>query len=240
MEFFRQNQRAHFDDNCFPYQSLYGVDSPFHQAMSKRLLAFAQARTGQCVLDVGCGLGRATIPLLAAGCQVVGLDISQTSLDWLQRRVAELQLGDRFSAACTPIEDYDSSMGFDLVLGRGVLHHLAQPGFILAKLRQRLLPSGRIVFMDPNPFNPFWVPFISMHPNLSWSVERYVLRTTPGYTQRLLRSSGFEQVECVYAGMLPPLLWGFLPGVEKIESTLAGLPVLDRLAMYSLVRGTAP
>ncbi len=46
------------------------------------------ARYGQPVLDLGCGAGRLLVPLLAAGIDIDGCDISQDMLDQCRRRAA--------------------------------------------------------------------------------------------------------------------------------------------------------
>ncbi len=42
------------------------------------------------VLEVGCGHGRVTLPLVDSGCQVVGVDLDPVALDWLRESVGQL------------------------------------------------------------------------------------------------------------------------------------------------------
>ncbi|MFH1414644.1 MAG: class I SAM-dependent methyltransferase [Elusimicrobiota bacterium] len=80
MDKWEERQKYHFDQNAEAYPAMYGKDSPFHKAMTERFLALACPVPGEEVLDVGCGMGRTTVPLLEAGCNVTGIDISSQAL----------------------------------------------------------------------------------------------------------------------------------------------------------------
>jgi len=91
--------------------------------------------------------------------------------------------------------------------------------------------------MEPNPINPGWLPLHIFHPALSLSVERYLLRGTPGRTRRMLAQAGFRDLHCVFAGLVPPPLWGRVARLDEAEQWLTSIPVLRKLALYLLIRG---
>lgn len=235
-----EKQRAHFDEKAPEYAPLYGKETPFHEAMTALLLERAGVGTGDEVLDLGCGFGRTTIPLLRRGCRVTGLDISAASLDALSERLSELGLSAGFEAVHQAVEKLEVEQCFRNILGRGILHHLEDPNTVLPLVRRALLPGGWVTFMDPNPLQPAWIPFITFHPTLSWSVERYFLRLTPGRCRRLLEAAGFEAVELSFLGMVPPPVWGRIPGTQRLERVLHAVPGLRRLGLYQVVRGRNP
>ncbi len=230
-----ENQRTHFDGRAADYRDMYGAETPFHDAMTARLLALARASPGLRVLDVGCGPGRTTVPLIRAGCLVTGLDISGAGLDLLLERLTSLGLRDRFEPLCQPAESLDAQRCYDLVIGRGLLHHLDDPLEVLRRVGRALVPGGRAAFMDPNPLQPAWIPFITFHPTLSWSIEAHVLRHTPRYNRRLFSAAGLGPAMIHYAGLVPPPLWGRMPWVDPLEDSATRLPAVRLLALYQIV-----
>jgi len=232
-----EDQRRHFNKRLPEYVNMYGVDSSFHNAMAGSFLDLARPRQGESVLDIGCGMGRASVPLLQAGCYVTGLDISGPSLDALIRRVDKLGLTEKFDAVCRGAEEIEYTKRFQLVTGRGILHHLNDPVAVIRKIRRALLPGGRAVFMDPNPLNLAWIPYILFHPTLAWSIERRVLRQTPSRTIAMLETAGLKRIRHTYAGLVPPPLWGRVSRAADIERRLVAVPVLRKLALYLLVSG---
>jgi 2-polyprenyl-3-methyl-5-hydroxy-6-metoxy-1,4-benzoquinol methylase len=230
-----QNQQRHFDDATPAYLVMYGAETPFQEEMTRQLLTLAQVREQEQVLDIGCGVGRLTIPLLRAGCKVTGLDVSRPTLDTLVRRVNELGMSDRFLPLCLPVENLDYQKKFDLVTGRGILHHLQDPLPVLRQVRAALSPNGRAVFLDPNPLQPLWFPFVLLHPTLSLPMERYLWRGTPNRIQQLLNQAGLIPQSFHFLGLVPPPLWDRLPKMAVLETWLESIPLLRQLSLYWMV-----
>lgn len=109
-------------------------------------------RAGGEVLEYGCGNGRVTLALARAGVRVTGVDASRFMLDDLKqqlkrepalvRRRVRLVLGDmrtqrlsrRFQLAIMPFNVF------------GHLYERRDVELVLARVRQHLLPGGRLVF----------------------------------------------------------------------------------------------
>ena len=125
------------------------------------------------VLDVGCGNGiPITRALLAAGCDVLGVDSSPRMLDRFQQNCA----GTRFF--CCPIQTCElGARAFDAAIAWGVIFHMehAEQRQAIAKVASALRPGGIFLFtagdehgsiqgqpMDGVPFR-YW----------SFSVEGY-------------------------------------------------------------------
>jgi len=233
----QERQRQHFDQHVERYRPLYASDSPFHQRITARLFALARPVAGEEVLDLGCGWGRTTLPLLAAGCRVTGLDISAATLAALTARVAEAGASDRFSAICQPAEELAAEQRFSLAIGRGFLHHLEQPLPVLRRVHRALQPGGRALFLDPNPLNPGWLPLHLLHPALSVRDERYLWLQTGDRVRRLMLQAGFADVRLDFVGFVPGASARCAHAIDDLESRLGQLPVLRRLALYKIISG---
>lgn len=231
-------QRAHFEAGALRYQKLYGDSTPFHDAMTQRLLELADLRPGLKVLDLGCGPGRTTVPLLRAGCEVTGLDLSEKSQALLSSRIQDLGLDAGFTARTGPAEGLEDHRAFDRVIARGLLHHLEKPAPVLERVRRALRPGGRLVLMDPNPGQPLWAALITLHPSLSWPIEQHLYRHTARFNRALLTAAGLEKIEIDYLGLVPPPAWGLPMELGDLEDRLRRVPGLRRLALYMVSRAT--
>jgi ubiquinone/menaquinone biosynthesis C-methylase UbiE len=144
--------RIFHDHECHYYDERFAVG---HDARSahrarrevERLLG-RRLRRGEVVVDAGCGTGwlAAGLRRAAPQAQVIGVDLSAGMLSraraaggWplLQADAQRLPLGDAT---------------VDLVVSRGVLHHLPDVPAALAEWRRVLRPSGAVVVTsEPTP-----------------------------------------------------------------------------------------
>jgi len=100
------------------------------------------------ILVAGCGANQAAVLAYTnPGSRIVGVDVSQPSLDH-HRSLKERYRLDNLDLHLLPIEDV-ASLGrdFDLVVSTGVLHHLADPAVGMAALAGRLRPDGVAAIM---------------------------------------------------------------------------------------------
>jgi SAM-dependent methyltransferase len=140
-------------------------------ATTRTLFAMAQplprhART----LDVGCGPGRSTLALAAAGARVVAVDTHEPFLRRLRRAAADQGLADRITV-------HQASMGalpfadaaFDAVWSEGAAYLLGVDE-ALRRWRRLLAPGGALVVTDvgwatPTPApasRAFWAEYPAM------------------------------------------------------------------------------
>lgn len=120
--------------------------APIHRGLLRVL------RDERCanVLDVGCGTGRLSGAMTAAGMRVVGVDRSPSMLKRAQekRRAAELHLMD---AAGMPFEDE-----FDAAVISLALHEMAPlvRGKVWERMRTAVRPGGVLIAIDASPPRP--------------------------------------------------------------------------------------
>jgi len=113
-------------------------------------LVVAAPRTGEHVLDVGCGCGSTTLALARAvgpTGTVVGVDISAAMVRRAEEHAADAgleQVGFRQAdAQSAPL----GTSAYDLVFSRFGVMFFADPPAAFANLRRALRPTGRLVFV---------------------------------------------------------------------------------------------
>lgn len=102
------------------------------------------------VLDVGCGLGRASIVIGRAypRSSVVGIDPHAPSIAEASRLLAEAGIGNvRFLE--TGIESLPETGTFDLVLAIDCIHDMTDPIGVLARIRALLAEDGALFWSEP-------------------------------------------------------------------------------------------
>jgi SAM-dependent methyltransferase len=128
--------------------------------ISDRLIAAADAKPGQRVIDVGCGCGATTIDFAARvmpGGEVLGLDISEPMLARTRER-APSTLPARFVLADATVYDFEPAWA-DLAVSRFGVMFFADPARSFANLRKGMKSGGRLAFACWREArqNPFFV-----------------------------------------------------------------------------------
>lgn len=108
------------------------------------------------ILDMGCGVGIADSFLKTSFPNIVGLDVSEESLQEARRRNPELQYL-HYDGESVPTVD----SAFDVVFAMCVVHHVPSknwPSFF-ENCRNLLRPGGLLAIYEHNPWNPvtLWV-----------------------------------------------------------------------------------
>lgn len=124
----------------------------FFRAAKRRTYELLALRSGERVLDVGCGAGedvRAMAEIVGPTGSAVGIDASQTMIDAARRRSAESSAVVEFLVGdAEQLEFPDAS--FDACRADRVLQHLSSPSNAVAEMARVLRPGGRLVVFEPD------------------------------------------------------------------------------------------
>ena len=117
--------------------SLYATHASFVPALGAAVLDLLGPQAGERVLDLGCGDGVLTQKLIAAGCDVVGVDADAAMVAAACEKGIDARIGDARAL------DFDGE--FDAVFTNAALHWVGQPDVVTAGVKRALKPGGRYV-----------------------------------------------------------------------------------------------
>jgi SAM-dependent methyltransferase len=110
------------------------------------------------ILDLGAGTGTGTLALAERfpGAEVLALDMSAELLDRLRVRTRGLPVADRIRIVRADLDAAWPPVGpLDLVWASNSMHHLADPGRVLAEVFAAIRPGGLLVVAEMGSFPRF-------------------------------------------------------------------------------------
>ncbi len=115
----------------------YQQHTGFVPVLGAPVLELLAPRSGERILDLGCGDGALTEKLHAAGAEVIGVDASEAMIEGAKGRGLDARLMD--GAAL----DFDQT--FDAVFSNAALHWMLDPDEVIKGVHRALKPGGRFV-----------------------------------------------------------------------------------------------
>lgn len=144
------------------------------------------------VLEIGCGTGRITIPLLKSGTQVDGLDLSASMLDELKKKASALGYQPTLTASDMARFQLNKKYALIFITFNSFVHNLTQEDQIncLRCCREHLLPEGKLVL---DTFFPGQHILAAEQNTRVLELEK--VHPTTGNLMRLYDTRSFERVK---------------------------------------------
>jgi ubiquinone/menaquinone biosynthesis C-methylase UbiE len=174
------------------------------------------------ILDVGCGIGLIDQELNTDVGELCGVDVSLRSLELARARAPAVRFV-HYDGARLPFAD----SSFDAVFASCVVHHVplaARRGFMVELLRP-LRPSGVVIVIEHNPFNPITRRTVS---RCAFDTDAVLLR--PRETMQLITEVGGAIAGRRYVGFSP--LRNAL--VEQVEHAIGWLPIGAQYCVWGI------
>ncbi len=197
----------------------YAAQASFVPALARDLIAWLQPRTGERVLDLGCGTGVLTAEIATAGATVVGVDASPAMVEAARAAGIDAHVADAETLA------FDAE--FDAVFSNAMLHWTRDIDAVLRGVHRALRPGGRFVAELGGKGN---IAAIVGAARAVLDTHGIALPAAPWYFPSLdemsdaLRRAGFHVEPIGLFGRPTPLPGGIVQWLETF-----GGPLLNRL-----------
>ncbi|HLL83694.1 MAG TPA: class I SAM-dependent methyltransferase [Longimicrobium sp.] len=218
-------------------RTMVPAETPYVRRHVEELVAFAGLGPDDRVLEVGCGMGRYTLPLARRGVNVEGLDLAPGLLERLREYAGGLEI----PLHCADIIDHPAELKgrFDAVVGFFTLHHLHDLDLCFAAMAQLVRPGGRIVFLEPNAYNPLYYIQILATPRMTWEGDGGIVQMRRHPVFGAMRRAGLEKQLLRRFGFFPPFLAN-RPGGAAAERVLERVPLWRAALPFQLFRADRP
>lgn len=126
---------------------MFGVIWPSSRVLASYMSAFSHS--GKRILEVGCGLGLASLVLHDRGADVLASDLHPLAPSFLRRNLQLNNLPPMPFASCD-WTDRSLNLGrFDLILASDLLYEPDQPTTLAAFMARHAAPDATLVVVDP-------------------------------------------------------------------------------------------
>ena len=118
---------------------LYQQKHDFVWKYGESLIELLSPKSGDLILDLGCGAGQLTQQMAAAGAEVMGIDADATMIRQAQQNYPDL------SFEVADARDFQVVQPCDAVFSNAVLHWVTEPEPVIDCVWRSLKPGGRFV-----------------------------------------------------------------------------------------------
>lgn len=195
-------------------------------------------------LEIGCGAGRFTVPMLEHFDSLEVTDQSRRQLGLLAEELDRRGIGaERCVAHRANVERLDEFLPeerFDFLVGVFVLHHLHDPMGTFRRLFRLVRRGGRMVFLEPNRWNPLFTLQILLVPDFSFREERRLYSLGSHRLRRIATEAGFVNIRVYRAGFFPPQVINHFRFALPLEQRLESMRILNWGLPFVMISGTRP
>lgn len=222
------------------------INLPFSARFEQEeFFKFLSLPKGTKALEIGCGTGRWTLPLLRRGIKITATEISSKSLDKVRTQAKEEKLLKNLVLIKTNFEEGGYKGEFDAAFCFGVIHHFdpAKKEAIVGNICKALKKNGVLVSLEPNPLNPLfyllylWRWLTDKQGKNRWETEKGFLKSRAENLRKLYQRNGLSDIEIKRFALIPTKYSDKFEWVVKLNEFLLRLPLIQSFSAYIWIKG---
>jgi SAM-dependent methyltransferase len=193
--------------------------------------------TNGTVMEIGCGTGRLSFLIsVKSNLEVLGVDICAPFIEQAKNAYQKenLQYDILDFTNIRKIEH----LKFDYIVGNGILHHLYYTiDERLISIKNLLNPNGKLIFFEPNLFNPYCLFIFKLKIARKWAhLEPSEMAFSKKFIEEKLKKAGFQYIRVSYKDFLLPSIPKILikPSIY-IGNILEKTPLIQSLSQSLLI-----
>jgi len=181
------------------------------------------------ILEIGCGTGEVSYWIAEqTNMQVLGTDLCEPFIKDAKEKFVRPNLSFEVLDFNKPEQVKDRK--FDYVVGNGILHHLHNHlDQALQTMRDLLTDKGRIIFMEPNIYNPYCAVIFNIA--RKWAnLEPDEMAFSKGFITTKLQAAHYKNIKVEYKDFL-------LPGIPEflIKPSIVIGDVMERIPLLKMI-----
>ncbi len=219
-------------------KTMIPVNSPYVLRHVDFLLENSKIQLSDKVLEVGCGMGKFTFPLLERRVNVTGLDLSPFLLTkLLEHNDGRFDVNLIASDVLETPEELDGK--FDHVIGFFALHHFHNLPVCFQAMSRLVKPGGKIIFIEPNAWNPLYYLQILFTPGMSFKGDKGVMNMRKSILSKATSYADLTDLKISKYGMLPPFIYNKNWG-QWLDRVITSIPFLKNFLAFQLITVIRP
>lgn len=180
-------------------------DTNYINSLVNRLISEGKIKKSHKILEIGCGKGRFSIPLLKRGYNLTCIDLSKELLSEFKKNISrgmkvKILNGD-FNKIAQKLRGR-----FDFIIGFYILHHLDNLKISFGSMHTMLKKNGKIIFSENNPYNLMYYAQMLIERDITWKGEKGILNMRKSILFPILSSCGFQEISMRRHGFFPPII----------------------------------
>jgi len=213
-------------------------DSNYINKLINSLIHFGDIKKYHNILEIGCGKGRFSFPLLNRGYSLTCIDISENLLKDFKNN---LKTNMRVSIINGDINKAPKRFEnkFDFIIGFYILHHLGDLKKSFESMKIMLKNGGKILFSENNPYNPMYYIQMLIVNDISWKEEKGILNMRKKTIFPLLESLGFKKISIERYGFFPPFIINKSFG-NGLDKRLEKIKMFNFFLPYQIIYAEKP